>query len=69
MFSAALEQAHHKMKEAAGADEHHHGDHEHEHGSDIHSYIGVSLVLGFIFMLLVDQIGGGNHAHGVSNGE
>ncbi|XP_006865645.1 PREDICTED: zinc transporter ZIP9 isoform X2 [Chrysochloris asiatica] len=34
--------------------------HEHEHSHDhtqLHAYIGVSLVLGFVFMLLVDQIG------------
>ncbi|ESO85664.1 hypothetical protein LOTGIDRAFT_177546 [Lottia gigantea] len=40
--------------------------HEHEHGhhhdmSEEHSKIGISLVAGFIFMLLVDQIGGGHH--------
>ena len=42
-----------------------HGDHEIEHHHDMseeHSRIGISLVAGFIFMLLVDQIGGG-HAH------
>ncbi len=69
MFSAALEEAHHKLKEAGAGDEHGHGEHEHEHGSDLHTYIGVSLVLGFIFMLLVDQIGSGNHAHGGLSGE
>lgn len=35
------------------------GDHGHEH---LHAYIGVSLVLGFVFMLLVDQIGS-SHMH------
>ncbi|BFZ07805.1 hypothetical protein BsWGS_10844 [Bradybaena similaris] len=41
----------------------------HEHGSDSHpliekhSVIGISLVTGFIFMLLVDQIGGSMHSH------
>ncbi|XP_062350839.1 zinc transporter ZIP9 isoform X2 [Cinclus cinclus] len=37
----------------------------HEHGHDhsrLHAYIGVSLVLGFVFMLLVDQIGS-SHVH------
>ncbi|XP_025061755.1 zinc transporter ZIP9 isoform X2 [Alligator sinensis] len=37
----------------------------HEHGHDhsrLHAYIGVSLVLGFVFMLLVDQIGN-SHVH------
>jgi zinc transporter 9 len=44
-----------------------HGDHDqnetekHEHGSDSHSSIGLTLVLGFIFMLIVDQIGGKLH--------
>lgn len=39
--------------------------HEHEHNHDhtqLHAYIGVSLVLGFVFMLLVDQIGS-SHVH------
>ncbi|XP_009866659.1 PREDICTED: zinc transporter ZIP9 isoform X2 [Apaloderma vittatum] len=38
---------------------------EHEYGHDhsrLHAYIGVSLVLGFVFMLLVDQIGS-SHVH------
>lgn len=36
----------------------------HDHSkSDVHSIIGVTLVAGFIFMLLVDQIGGSMHSH------
>lgn len=37
------------------------GDHEHSH-EQLHACIGVSLVLGFVFMLLVDQIGS-SHMH------
>ncbi|XP_034273535.1 zinc transporter ZIP9 [Pantherophis guttatus] len=38
-------------------------DHNHNHDhSRLHAYIGVSLVLGFVFMLLVDQIGS-SHVH------
>jgi hypothetical protein len=50
----------------AGA-EHEHHEHHHNHeesGSELHSWIGVALVLGFVFMLLVDQIGGSIHARG-----
>eukprot|EP00058_Branchiostoma_floridae_P027683 XP_002613174.1 hypothetical protein BRAFLDRAFT_210496 [Branchiostoma floridae] len=36
----------------------------HQHHEELHQYIGVSLVLGFVFMLLVDQLGG---AHGHSH--
>ncbi|KAG2457622.1 S39A9 protein, partial [Polypterus senegalus] len=36
-------------------------DHAHDH-AQLHAYIGVSLVLGFVFMLLVDQIGT-SHVH------
>ncbi|XP_062909982.1 zinc transporter ZIP9 isoform X2 [Mobula hypostoma] len=36
-------------------------NHDHEHVT-LHAYIGVSLVLGFVFMLLVDQIGS-SHVH------
>lgn len=36
---------------------------KHEHNQEqLHAYIGVSLVLGFVFMLLVDQIGS-SHVH------
>ncbi|XP_073683421.1 zinc transporter ZIP9 [Garra rufa] len=38
-------------------------EHGHDHGHEqLHAYIGVSLVLGFVFMLLVDQIGS-SHMH------
>lgn len=37
------------------------GKHEHSH-EQLHACIGVSLVLGFVFMLLVDQIGSA-HMH------
>lgn len=37
------------------------GTHEHTH-EELHACIGVSLVLGFVFMLLVDQIGS-SHVH------
>lgn len=43
--------------------------HEHHHSSveEAHHLIGVALVLGFVFMLLVDQCsGGGSHSHGAS---
>ncbi|KAL1790046.1 zinc transporter ZIP9 [Sigmodon hispidus] len=45
--------------------------HEHEHNHDhtqLHAYIGVSLVLGFVFMLLVDQIGS-SHVHSTDDPE
>ncbi|CAG5136391.1 unnamed protein product [Candidula unifasciata] len=48
-----------------------HAEAHHEHGGESHaliekhSVIGISLVTGFIFMLLVDQIGGSMHAHAV----
>lgn len=37
------------------------GKHEHSH-EELHACIGISLVLGFVFMLLVDQIGS-SHVH------
>lgn len=69
------EHAHHHDHEHAheGGDETHihtaeeshdqHAEHEeHAHGNE-HKSIGVSLVVGFVFMLVVDQVGGG-HSHG-----
>lgn len=42
---------------------------EHEHGHEqLHACIGVSLVLGFVFMLLVDQIGS-SHVHSTEDPE
>lgn len=66
--------------EVAGADAahndhagHDHGEagagHQHSHGIELHTYIGVSLVLGFIFMLLIDQLSGGGHMHSLANGK
>ncbi|KAK2892148.1 zinc transporter ZIP9 isoform X2 [Channa argus] len=43
------------------------GKHEHNH-EELHAYIGVSLVLGFVFMLLVDQIGS-SHVHNAEDPE
>lgn len=40
--------------------------HEHSH-EQLHACIGVSLVLGFVFMLLVDQIGS-SHVHSTEGG-
>ncbi|XP_065832825.1 zinc transporter ZIP9-like [Oscarella lobularis] len=33
------------------------------HHAELHSYIGIALCTGFVFMLLIDQLGG-SHAHG-----
>lgn len=43
------------------------GKHEHGH-EQLHACIGVSLVLGFVFMLLVDQIGS-SHMHSAEDPE
>ncbi|XP_024129430.1 zinc transporter ZIP9 [Oryzias melastigma] len=43
------------------------GKHEHSH-EQLHACIGVSLVLGFVFMLLVDQIGS-SHVHNAEDPE
>ncbi|XP_029349406.1 zinc transporter ZIP9 isoform X1 [Echeneis naucrates] len=43
------------------------GKHEHSH-EQLHACIGVSLVLGFVFMLLVDQIGS-SHVHNTDDPE
>nr|XP_061798530.1 zinc transporter ZIP9 isoform X2 [Nerophis lumbriciformis] len=43
------------------------GHHEHSH-EQLHACIGVSLVLGFVFMLLVDQIGS-SHMHSAEDSE
>uniref|UniRef100_H2YYJ4 Zinc transporter ZIP9 n=1 Tax=Ciona savignyi TaxID=51511 RepID=H2YYJ4_CIOSA len=37
--------------------------HTHTHAGGAHHAIGVSLLLGFVFMLLVDQFGGSAHSH------
>ncbi|XP_062973658.1 zinc transporter ZIP9 [Elgaria multicarinata webbii] len=70
LYEEILEAKHHpasetqKMVESekvADAPDVHDHEHSHDH-SRLHAYIGVSLVLGFVFMLLVDQIGS-SHVH------
>ena len=52
-----------KMRGPLAVVEAEHEDHDHD-VADIHSLIGVALVLGFVFMMLVDQLGGGGgHSH------
>ncbi|XP_052105210.1 zinc transporter ZIP9-like isoform X1 [Mytilus californianus] len=60
--STAKEATEHKHEVGSSHDHHSHGM------EDNHSIIGVTLVIGFIFMLLVDQIGG-SHMHGSSDPE
>jgi len=57
---AVVGSAHKEDIKLAGAEAHHH---ESESGVELHSWIGVALVLGFVFMLIVDQIGGHVHSH------
>jgi len=59
---AAAEVGAHKEAIKLDAAATHH--HENESTIELHSWIGVALVLGFVFMLLVDQIGGHFHSHG-----
>ena len=41
--------------------------HDEHHGENLHLIIGLALVLGFIFMLLIDQIGSNSRARGALN--
>ncbi|KAM4013329.1 zinc transporter ZIP9 [Anomaloglossus baeobatrachus] len=71
LYEEALEAKHHelespKVKESETGPEVS-AVHEHDH-SKLHAYIGVSLVLGFVFMLLVDQIGS-SHVHSTDDPE
>ena len=39
-------------------------DHDHEH-DEVHQYVGLSLLFGFLLMLLIDNLGGSHgHSHG-----
>lgn len=62
-------ESHSKETEKHTATGHEH--HEHHHSAmDVHSLIGITLVSGFIFMLIVDQIGGAHaHAHAPTDTE
>ncbi|XP_017157893.1 zinc transporter ZIP9 [Poecilia reticulata] len=72
LYEEILEGAHHSHSQAGAAEVSEAkvevvaaldatGKHEHGH-EQLHACIGVSLVLGFVFMLLVDQIGS-SHVH------
>lgn len=55
---AALKESHHKLASShATKGEGHHGDDHDDDEEASHSIIGLALVLGFVFMLLIDQIG------------
>lgn len=72
LYEEVLEAKHQHVNEVKNADENSKtGEtvsepvHNHE---NLHAYIGVSLVLGFVFMLLVDQIGT-SHVHNTEDPE
>ncbi|XP_042194004.1 zinc transporter ZIP9 [Callorhinchus milii] len=73
LYEDALHGKHHhageveKVEESLKVGESVETEHVHEH-SMLHAYIGVSLVLGFVFMLLVDQIGS-SHVHSGDDAE
>lgn len=72
LYEEALEAKHHEIGEIQKVKEAETGAevlevHDHDH-SKLHAYIGVSLVLGFVFMLLVDQIGS-SHMHSTEDPE
>ena len=45
------------------------GLHERLPDLELHSMIGISLSLGFIFMLIIDHFSGGGHSHNNSSGK
>ena len=51
-----------KLETESGDSDNGHNGHNHEHSST-HSSIGMALVIGFVFMLIIDQIGGNLHNH------
>lgn len=51
----------------AGEEHEHHGGEEHGH-MESHKLIGVSLLLGFLLMMLIDQCAGGHHKPDPENG-
>ena len=56
------------MVEASAQQLHGEGEHRHgeEGGLEPHNVIGISLVLGFLLMMLIDQCAGGHH-HSTGN--
>ncbi|MEE6491814.1 hypothetical protein FKM82_016390 [Ascaphus truei] len=72
LYEDILEAKHHDVGERQNVNEAETGPevpaaHKPDH-SGLHAYIGVSLVLGFVFMLLVDQIGS-SHMHSADDPE
>ena len=50
--------------EAGDHEDHEHEDHEHQH-DEVHQYVGLALLTGFLLMLMIDNIGGEHgHSHG-----
>merc|ERR1712168_329526 len=75
LYSSSIEGAELLLKEASAVsnDKHAHGENNHSHHHDelpnMNAYIGTSLVLGFVFMLLIDQMCGGGHSHSTIDSE
>ena len=66
---SALEAEHDydQFGEKGDHDHEHHEDEEdeHHHHDEVHQYIGLSLLIGFLVMLLIDNLGGSHgHSHG-----
>ena len=55
-FVSAQPSSGHARQLEADADHGHHDEHHHGSNEGMDSAVGISLVLGFIFMLLIDQL-------------
>ncbi|KAH3853328.1 zinc transporter ZIP9-B-like isoform X1 [Dreissena polymorpha] len=70
--SSSADHHHEEKTSVHAAGNHASEDHEHGHSEplfDDHQLIGITLVSGFILMLLIDQIGGGGHMRAPSDAE
>ena len=62
----AAEHEYDQFGEKGDHDHDHHEDEDHDHEHDeVHQYVGLSLLIGFLLMLLIDNLGGSHgHSHG-----
>lgn len=55
---------HHEYADFGDVSDHEDHDHEHKH-DQVHQYVGLALLTGFLLMLMIDNIGGEHgHSHG-----
>ena len=65
MFFSDAHAEHHEYADFGDAGDHEDHEHEEHQHDEVHQYVGLALLTGFLLMLMIDNIGGEHgHSHG-----